>query len=107
MGEVEGKTALIVDDFTLSAGTLVSAAEELMSRDAATVYALVTHGVFAEGSMELLDDSPIAKLVVTDTVENQPVEFSEKIEVVSVAPLFAEAINRIHHRASISELFPS
>ena len=107
MGEVEGKTALIVDDFTLTAGTLASAAEELMRRDAATVYALVTHGVFVDGSMERLDDSPIAKLVITDTIENQPVEFSEKIEVVSVAPLFAEAITRIHHRASISELFPS
>ncbi|HUG08584.1 MAG TPA: ribose-phosphate diphosphokinase [Acidimicrobiia bacterium] len=106
MGEVEAKTALIVDDFTLSTGTLVSAAEELMRRGAATVYALVTHGVFAEGSMERLDDSPIVKLFVTDTVENQPVTFSEKVDVVSVAPLFAEAITRIHHRASISELFP-
>lgn len=107
MGDVSNRTAVLVDDFTISAGTLVSASEELMRRGATAVYALVTHGVLSEGSMERIDASPIVKLIITDTVENQPVRFSEKIDVVSVAPLFAEAITRIHHRRSISELFTS
>ncbi|HXV69929.1 MAG TPA: ribose-phosphate pyrophosphokinase [Acidimicrobiia bacterium] len=105
VGEVSGKHTVIVDDFVISAGTLVSCADELMERGARSVFAAVTHGVFTPGSMERLDHSPIEKLIVTDTVENQPVELSEKVEVVSVAPLFAEAIERIHNRESISVMF--
>ena len=105
IGDVRGKTALIVDDFTISGGTLAEVAHVLAERGAAAVYAMITHGVFAPGSMERLDASPIRKLFVTDTVETAPVTFSPKVEVVSVAPLFAEAIRRIHDRASISVLF--
>jgi len=106
IGDVRGKTALIVDDFTISAGTLVTAAERLIERGADAVYAAVSHGVFGQGSMERLDLSPIRKLLVTDSIETQPVAFSPKVEVVSVAPLFGEAIRRIHRRESISVLFP-
>jgi ribose-phosphate pyrophosphokinase len=106
VGDVSGRDAVIVDDFTISAGTLVSCAEELVERGARSVMAAVTHGVFTEGSMERLDGSPIERLIVTDTVENQPVSLSPKIEVVSVAPLFAEAIDRIHNRRSLSVMFP-
>jgi ribose-phosphate pyrophosphokinase len=106
IGEVRGKTGLIVDDFTISAGTLASAADKLVERGANTVYAAVSHGVFAEGSMERLDRSPIQKILVTDSIETQPVAFSPKIEAVSVAPLFGEAIGRIHGRESSSILFP-
>jgi ribose-phosphate pyrophosphokinase len=105
IGDVEGKDAIIVDDFTVSAGTLIDAARMLKERGASSVVAAVTHGVFAEGSMERLDDSPIERIVVTDTIETQPVTLSEKVLVVSVAPLFAEAIRRIHNRESISVLF--
>jgi ribose-phosphate pyrophosphokinase len=107
IGEVRGKTALIVDDFTISAGTLANAADKLIERGASAVYAAASHGVFSEGSMERLDRSPIEKLLVTDSIETQPVAFSRKVEVVSVAPLFGEAIRRIHQRESISVLFPS
>jgi ribose-phosphate pyrophosphokinase len=107
IGEVRGRTALIVDDFTISAGTLVNAADKLMERGASAVYAAISHGVFSEGSMERLDRSPIQKLLVTDSIETQPVAFSQKVEVVSVAPLFGEAIRRINKRESISVLFPS
>ncbi len=107
IGEVEGKTAVIVDDFTISAGTLAAAAEKLVERGRPAVYAAVSHGVFSEGSMERLDRSPIQRLLVTDSIETQPVSFSPKVEVVSVAPLFAEAIRRIHNRESISGLFPA
>jgi ribose-phosphate pyrophosphokinase len=106
IGEVSGKTAVLVDDFTISGGTLVDAAVKLMERSANSVYAAVTHGVMSAGSVERLGKGPIKKLIFTDTVENQPVEFSEKIEVVSVASLFGEAIRRIHNRESISAMFP-
>ena len=106
IGEVQDKTALIVDDFTISAGTLANAATALVERGAKAVYAAVSHGVFSEGSMERIDASPIQRLLVTDSIETQPVTFSPKVEVVSVAPLFGEAIRRIHNRESISGLFP-
>jgi ribose-phosphate pyrophosphokinase len=106
IGDVAGKTALIVDDFTISAGTLVEAADKLVERGAKAVYAAVSHGVFSEGSMQRIERSAIQHLLVTDSIENQPVTFSDKIEVVSVAPLFGEAIRRIHNRESISVLFP-
>ena len=106
IGDVKGRTALIVDDFTISAGTLVDAARALTERGVEAVYAAVSHGVFSPGSMERIDASPIELLVVTDSIETQPVEISRKVEVVSVAPLFAEAIRRIHTHESISVLFP-
>ena len=105
IGDVADHDAIVVDDFTISAGTLVEAAEQLIARGARSVTAVVTHGVFAEGSMERLDRSPIERLIVTDSIETQPVQLSEKVTVTSVAPLFAEAIDRIHRRESISVLF--
>ncbi len=106
IGEVRGKTALIVDDFTISGGTLADAAEKLVERGAQAVLAAVSHGVFAAGSMERIERSPIETLLVTDSIETQPVKLSSRIKVVSVAPLLGEAIRRIHRRESISVLFP-
>jgi ribose-phosphate pyrophosphokinase len=106
IGDVEHKTALIVDDFTLSCGSLAETARKLQERGATRILALVTHGVFAAGSMEKLDASPIEQLIITDSVETQPVTLSPKVKVVSVAPLIAEAIRRIHHHESVSMLFP-
>ena len=106
IGEVRGKTALLVDDFTISAGTLVSAAEKLVEHGAETVLAIVTHGVFSVGAKDALDKSCIRKVIVTDTVETHPETLSEKVEIVSVAPLFGEAIRRIHNHESMSALFP-
>jgi len=105
IGNVKGKTAVVVDDFTITCGTLTRVSETLIEQGAKAVYAVVTHGVLTEGSVERIDKSPIKQLLITDTVENQPVTFSPKIEVVSVASLFAEAIKRIHNRESISEMF--
>jgi ribose-phosphate pyrophosphokinase len=105
IGEVAGRDAVIVDDFTITVGTLAETAEQLLARGASSVAAAVTHGVFAEGSMERLDASPISRLIVTDSIETQPVALSPKVDVVSIAPLFAEAIRRIHGRESISVLF--
>lgn len=105
MGSVEGRTALIVDDFTISAGTLTDAARVLVERGASSVYAAVSHGLLAGAAIERLEASPIEKLFMTDSVETQPVALSHKVEVVSVAGLFAEAIRRIAQRESISVLF--
>jgi len=105
IGDVQEKTALLVDDFTISAGTLVDAANKLIERGARKVLAMVTHGVFSLGARERIDRSNISKLFITDTIETQPEPLSSKVEVVSVAPLFGDAIRRIHDRKSISVLF--
>jgi ribose-phosphate pyrophosphokinase len=105
IGNVKGKTAVVVDDFTITCGTLTRVSETLIEQGAKAAYAVVTHGVLTAGSVERIDKSPIKQLLITDTVENQPITFSPKIEVVSVASLFAEAIKRIHNRESISEMF--
>lgn len=106
IGDVKDKTAVVVDDFTISGGTLADVSVKLVERGAKQVYAMVAHGVFTEGSIERIDASPIEQLLITDTVENHPVQLSDRIEVVSVAPLFGEAIKRIHNRESISAMFP-
>ena len=105
IGSVEGRTALIVDDFTISAGTLVDASRVLVERGATSVYAVVTHGLLTATAIARLDASPIRRLFMTDSVETQPVALSPKVEVVSVAGLFGEAIRRIAHRESVSVLF--
>jgi ribose-phosphate pyrophosphokinase len=105
MGDVRERTALLVDDFVISGGTLAQAAIALRGLGATAVYAAVTHGVFTERSMQALDDSPIELLLVTNSVEPQIPVLSGKVEVCSVAPLFGEAIRRIHQRESISVLF--
>jgi hypothetical protein len=79
IGSVEGRTALIVDDFTISAGTLADAARVLVERGAASVYAAVTHGLLTGPAIERLDASPIEKLFMTDSVETQPVEFPPRL----------------------------
>jgi ribose-phosphate pyrophosphokinase len=105
IGNVDGRNAVIVDDFTISGGTLNEAAEQLLARGARSVVAAVSHGVFAPGSMERLDAGPIRRVITTDTIETQPVTLSAKVKIVSVAGLLAEAIGRIHRHESISVLF--
>ncbi len=105
IGNVQGKTAVVVDDFTTSGGTLASVSQALIEQGAREVYAAVTHGVLTAGASQRIEQSPLKRLIMTDTVEHQPVQFTDKIEVVSVASLFGEAIKRIHKRESISEMF--
>ena len=105
IGDVEGRDAILVDDFVASAGTLVEAAEKLVERGARSVVAAATHGMFSGNAAEILAASPIERVIVTDTVENHPRPPGDRVHVVSVARLFAEAIRRIHGRESISVLF--
>lgn len=105
IGEVGGKTAVIVDDFTISCGTLTDTARVLKERGASRIIACVSHGLLNERGIKLLEDSPIEKLLVTDTVYNPRIQGHPKVDIVPVAPLFAEAVRIIHQRDSLSELF--
>jgi ribose-phosphate pyrophosphokinase len=105
IGSVDGRTALIVDDFTITGGTLVDAARVVVERGASEVYAAVSHGLLTGPAIERLDASPIERLFMTDSVETQPVALPSKVEVISVAGLFGEAIRRIARRESVSSLF--
>jgi ribose-phosphate pyrophosphokinase len=106
VGQVKGKRALLIDDMISTGGTLISAAETLLERGASEVFACGTHPVFAKGAVELLENSPIKELVVTNTIPlSEEAKKSKKIQVISVAPLLGEAIKRIHNNQSVSELF--
>jgi ribose-phosphate pyrophosphokinase len=106
IGDVRGKNVLVVDDFTISGGTLISMAEVLKDRGANDIYAAVSHGVLSAGVPAKIAASPIKKLFITDTIEPHQEALPANIEVVSVARLFAEAIQSIHDRTSVSQLFP-
>lgn len=106
IGQVEGKTAVIVDDMVDTAGTLVAAADALFERGTTHVYACVTHPVLSGPAIERINNSKLNKVVVTDSIPLTPeAELCPKIEVVSVAELFAEAIKNINQETSISGLF--
>ena len=105
VGDVEGRHAVIVDDMISTGETLVKAAETLLSRGARSVQAVAVHGVFAGRALDLIDASPIEKISVTDSVPLPDSARGERIEVLTVAPLLAEAIMRIHKDLSISALF--
>jgi ribose-phosphate pyrophosphokinase len=106
IGDVEGKTAFIVDDIVDTAGTLVKAAEALIKNGAEKVYAVATHGVLSGPALERISSSPIEKLIITDTINlKEKVEKCDKIEVLSISELLAEAIKRVHEERSITELF--
>lgn len=104
VGDVDGKTAVIVDDMISTGGTLVAAAKILKERGAKEIYVAATHGIFAGDALEQLAASPISRVLVTNTIPLPPGP-RDQIEVVSVAPLLAEAIMRIHKDLSISALF--
>lgn len=106
IGQVEGRNVIIVDDFTISGGTLVAMASVLKARGANDIYAAVSHGVLSRGAAQRIGESPIKRMFMTDTIEPQQMPLPPNIEVVSVARLFAEAIQSIHDRTSVSMLFP-
>jgi ribose-phosphate pyrophosphokinase len=102
---VEGRTALIFDDMIDTAGTVCNAARALMEHGAREVFAFATHAVLSGPAIERLQQSPLKKVVATNTISHEPGALSDKIEILDVAPLIAKAIDRIHRHSSVSAIF--
>ncbi|MDJ0849773.1 MAG: ribose-phosphate pyrophosphokinase [Myxococcota bacterium] len=106
VGDVEGRTCIVVDDIVDTAGTLTEAAKALTREGAAEVSAVITHGVFSGPAVKRIEESPLKEVVVTDTIPLRPeAESCEKLKVVTVAHLLAESIRRINNEESVSSLF--
>mgnify|MGYP000609617135 CR=1 FL=1 len=106
IGEVDGRTCILVDDIVDSAGTLCNAAVALTEAGAESVSAYVTHGVLSGGAVARVTSSPMQRLVITDSImATEAVRVSRNIEQLTIAPLIAEAIQRISDESSVSSLF--
>jgi len=105
VGEVQGMDAVIVDDLISTGGTLVGVSQALRAEGATSVRVLATHGVLAGDAVEKLVNSHLEEIVITDSIPLPPDKQHAKIKVLSVAPLLAEAIRRVHEDRSVSELF--
>ena len=105
IGNVENKDAVIVDDFTISCGTLIEIAKTMKAKGANEIYAFVSHALLSKKGIDALNKSVIKKLFTTDTINNSHLVNNEKTEIISVSSLFAKAINIIHEKDSLSELF--
>lgn len=105
IGDVAGKNAVIADDFTISGGTLIDLSYKLKGLGAKKIIACISHLLANEKGVKWLNESNIDMLISTDSVHNPNINLSGKIKIVSAAPLFAEAILRIHNNISISPLF--
>ena len=105
VGDVKGKTALIVDDEISTGGTIVEATQFLLKKGAKEVVVAATHPVFSGPAPQRLREAPISRVVVTDTVPVPKEKRFDGLQVLSVAPLLAESIMRIHNGNSVSELF--
>ena len=106
IGDVKGKTCIIVDDIIDSGGTIINAAKALKQRGAKDVYVYISHGVLSGDAVKSIKNSPIKKLVITDTINNEnKVRSAKNIEILSISNLMGEAIRRISNSTSVSFLF--
>ena len=105
IGDVKDKNCLIVDDFTISGGTLVNLAESLKARGAKDITAMLSHNIISEKGVEKINASPIKMVYSTDTVENPNIVGQPKFQTVSVAPIFAETIMRYYNYQSVTSMF--
>lgn len=105
IGDVEGKTCILIDDIIDTGGTIVLGAEALLERGAKEAYACCTHPVFSGPALERMCSSALSEVVVTNTIPFKQGECPDKIKVLSVASLIGEAIIRIHQERSVSKLF--
>jgi ribose-phosphate pyrophosphokinase len=105
VGNIEGKTAILIDDMIDTAGTITLAANALIENGAKEVYACCTHPVLSGPAMERIQNSKIKELVVTNSIALQEEKKTEKVTELSVAPLIGEAIIRVHELKSVSTLF--
>ena len=105
VGDVEGRTCVLIDDMIDTGGTIVAAADALAARGAATIYAATTHGVFSGPAIDRLKNSVISKVVLTNTLPLSPEKQIDKFEVLSVAAIIADAIDAVFEDTSVSEIF--
>lgn len=105
IGEVNGKNCIIIDDIIDTAGTITNAADSLVDRGAKDVYICATHGVLSRNACERIQNSRVKECIVTDTIHLPEEKKIDKIKVMSVATIVAEAIQRINNNRSVSGLF--
>ncbi len=106
VGDVKNHTCVIVDDMVDTAGTLAESARALDREGAKAVYAVITHPILSGPAIKRIAESPLKQLIVTDTIPLRPdAGDCSKLQVVSIAPLLAEAIRRINNEESVSSLF--
>ena len=105
VGEIEGRTCIIVDDMIDTAGTVVSAANLLIDRGASDVFIAATHGLLSGPAVDRLKNGPIREVIVTNTVPIPDDKRFDSLKVLSIAPLVAEAIDAVFEDGSVSELF--
>ncbi len=106
IGNVKGKTCIIVDDIIDSGGTIINAVDALKKNGATEVYVFITHAVLSGDAANKIKKSKIKKLIITDTIDNShKIKNNNKIEVLSISSLMAEAIKRISNSTSVSDLF--
>ena len=105
IGDVKGKTALIFDDEVSTAGTMVEAAKILEEHGVKEIYAACTHGVLCGPAIQRIQESPIKELVITNTIPLTKEKQISKIKVLSIAPLFAEAMKRVNEAKPLGDLF--
>ncbi|MCH2371738.1 MAG: ribose-phosphate pyrophosphokinase [Pirellulales bacterium] len=104
-GPIDGRVALMFDDMISTAGSICGAAELVKRAGASEIHVAATHGVFCGPALERLKESPITSVIVTDTIPLGAAAEISKIKQLTVAPLLAEAIKRVHHDQSISDIF--
>ncbi|MBC8595731.1 ribose-phosphate diphosphokinase [Qingrenia yutianensis] len=105
IGDIKGKTAILVDDMIDTAGTITNGAQALIDRGASKVYACCTHGVLSGPAIERIKNSCIEQLVMLDTITLSDEKKIDKIKTLSVAPIFGQAIDKVYEETSISTLF--
>lgn len=105
VGEVAGRTCVLIDDMIDTGGTIIAAAERLAERGASRIFACTTHGVFSDPAIDRIKNSVLETVVTTNTLPLPSEKQIDKIEVLSVAPLIAQAIAAVFEDASVSEIF--
>ncbi len=105
VGDVRGRACVLVDDMIDTAGTVCAAAERLAGKGATEVHAMATHGVLSDPAIDRLKNSVITKVVITDTLPLAPDRHIDKIEVLSVAEIIADALDAVFEDTSVSEIF--
>ncbi|MDR3304623.1 MAG: ribose-phosphate pyrophosphokinase [Clostridiales Family XIII bacterium] len=107
IGDIDGKSCILVDDVIDTAGTITNAANKLKDLGAADIYACATHGVLSGKALQNIEDSAIKELVLLNTIPLDGAKMSQKIKFLSVAQLFADAVNNIYNNYSVSKMFDS